>query len=226
MSIDSFRQKLAKHLNIKLELVVNENRCTMLSILDRKPHSARLSMHKMFLDAPEDVISAIANYVRGTRRRGQQKDQVLRGYIQSNLSRFNYSHLLKKEKLMTEGTYYDLQKIYNNLNERYFNNRLNLLITWYGKVIRRCRSKVTFGQYFDQLKLIKIHRRLDNPFFPDYFVSFVIYHEMLHEVVPGFIDEKGLFRMHGDEFKSREKEFEDYERATLWEKKHRNCFFR
>lgn len=224
--IEEFQEKISKHLDLKLDLVVNENRCTMLSILERKRNSARLSIHRMFLDAPEDVVSAIAHYVRGTRRERQGKDLLLRGYIQSNLGRFNYSHKINKTKLVASGKVYDLRKIFEMLNHDYFQNKLQLDITWFGKPYQRSRSRIIFGQYFDHMKLIKIHRMMDDPFFPDYFVHFVVYHEMLHDVVPGYVDERGLFRTHGAEFKQKERQFAGYEKAIAWERKNKKILFK
>lgn len=224
--IEKFKKKLSRHVSMEVELVINENRSTMLNVLSRKRDFAKISMHKMFLEAPEDVISAIAHYVRGNRRERGFKDLLLRGFIQSNLERLDYSHLLDESKLISLGNLYDLKPICEALNRKYFKGKLDLKITWYGTKGRTNRSRVTFGQYYDHLKLVKIHRILDDPFFPDYFVFFVIYHEMLHHVVPGFIDKNGLYRVHGPEFKKREKEFADYEIASQWEKKHRHLFFK
>ncbi len=224
--VENFKQKIAKHLNMHLDLVINENRCTMLSVLERKRDRARLSIHRMFLDAPEDVISAIANYVRGQHRRHQRQNLVLRGYIQSNLSRFNYSHRLDRTKLEAKGRYYNLRAIYESLNHHYFQGRLQLDITWFGTASKHKRTRIIFGQYYDQLKLIKIHRMMDDPFFPDYFVHFVVYHEMLHDVVPGYVDERGVFRSHGEKFKRLERQFVDYERAYDWEQSHKKYLFR
>lgn len=224
LAAEEFKKRIEQALDIRLELIVNENKSTMLSVLDKRRGAARLSMHKMFLDAPENVIAAIVEYVRGKYRR-KEKDNIIRGYIQSNLGRFNYAHKLKPAKLDSAGKIYDLQAIYNETNEQYFEGKLNLAITWFG-TLRPSRSRMIFGQYFDHLKLIKIHRLLDDPFYPEYFVRFVIYHEMLHDVVPGYLDSRGFFRTHGPEFKRREKLFVDYEQADAWEKEHRKHFFR
>lgn len=221
-----FKKRLSKYLNIELDLVINENRCTMLNLLEKKRDWARLSVHKMFLDAPDPVISAIAHYVRGTRKDKQSQNLVLRGFIQQNLPRFDYSHLLDKKKLASIGKIYDLKEIYHQVNKTYFANQLDLKITWYGQTGRRNRSRVTFGQYHDALRLVKIHRMLDDPFFPYFFVCFVVYHEMLHHVVPGFVDEKGFYCTHGEEFKQKERQFRHYEAAIEWEKKHRQYFFK
>lgn len=225
--IEAFHEKIARHIDIKLDLVINENRCTMLNVLERKRDRARLSIHRMFLDAPEDVISAIAHYVQGMKKKGKEgRDLLLRGYIQSNLSRFNYSNRLNQSTLNTQGKVYDLDAIYKQLNSSYFQDRLKLRITWYGKPFNKRRSRVIFGQYYDHLKLIKIHRMMDDPFFPEYFVRFVVYHEMLHEVIPGYVDERGFFRTHGAKFKEEERKFLDYEKAITWERKNKKFLFK
>ncbi len=102
---------------------------------------------------------------------------------------------------------------------------LNLTITWFGKPGLRNRSRVTFGLYHDPLKLIKIHRLLDSPSFPEYLVSYVIYHEMLHCVCPAYVDEKGVNRIHSKEFKEKETEFCHYELAQEWIREHQELFF-
>lgn len=223
--VEDLKRRLGRHLGQDCELVINENRSTMLSVVRKRKALPRVSLHKMFVDAPENVISAIAHYVRGVRRDREAKDIVIRGFIQSNLLRYNYNHLLDKSKFVTTGHIYDLKEIYDELNEKYFKNGLMLEITWYGERGYKPRSKITFGQYFDHLRLIKIHRILDDPFYPDYFIRFVVYHEMLHHLIPGHLDGRGLFRVHGKDFKELEREFEDYEKAVAWEKKNKKHFF-
>lgn len=231
--VENFRKKLLRHLKSDLELVINDNRSTMLNVLSRGPKK-RLSLHKMFLEAPEEVISAVAHYVGGRRRKhcpdALKGSLKIRSFIQSNLERLDYSQRLQKTTFETKGEVYDLQKIFNAHNAAYFEDKLTLFITWYGEKGQerknRRRSRIIFGQYFDHLRLIKIHRRLDSAFFPPYFVSFVVFHEMLHHIVPGYVDAKGLFRIHGAEFKKREKEFADYRAAMTWEKEHREQLFK
>jgi len=130
-------------------------------------------------------------------------------------------------RVIHEGSSYHLKEIYDQVNSRYFEGRLSLQITWYGQLKRRKRRRrhVVFGQYVDALKLVKIHRRLDDPSYPDFFVSFIVYHEMLHHVVPGYMDARGYYRCHGPEFKRREREFEHYQKALVWEKQNHAKIF-
>ena len=205
----SFDKRLHRYLPFKLQLVINENRSTVLSIQGR-----RFSVHKLFLDAPDEIVKELANYAMGKRTK-----PILRRYIQSN--RFE----VKREiDLDPKGEVYDLDEIMDELNANYFDSSLDLKIGWFGKEKKR-RRQITFGLYMDDAKAIKIHKMLDDPFYPRFFVAYIVYHEMLHAKIPGYHDERGYFRIHGPEFKSKEKEFHAYARARRFEKLNREKIF-
>lgn len=214
------QQKLSELSGFQCDLVINENRSHVLSILDRGKNWARISMHRMFLEAPENVLNALAQYIIEL---DKSAFSVVRSFIRENMQRFDYSDRLKN--LEVEGKFYDLQKIYNDLNKQYFNNEVSLKLTWLNRIPKRSASRIVYGQYFQALRLIKVNRLLDDPHFPDFFVSFVVYHEMLHHVVPTYIDDKGLARIHNKEFKKREKSFQYYAQAKEWEQEFRHQFF-
>lgn len=227
VGFEAFKARLCLHLRLNLDLVINENRSTMLSVLEKTPWFARLSIHKMFLDAPDPVILAIAHYVKRTRKDRKHYNLVLRTFIQEHLLRTNYTHLVNHQSLDQDGDVYQLKNMYEQINRDYFENRLHLSITWFGNQKRQRRARITYGQYLDGLRLIKIHRMLDNSFFPEYFVSFIIYHEMLHAVVPGHVDRKrGRYCFHSQEFKRQEKEFKQYHKAVEWEKQNTGFLLR
>lgn len=224
-SLHIFKTRLGRYLGLNFELVINENRSTMLNLLEKRGSFVRLSVHKMFLDAPDVVISAIAHYVQGLRKEKNSRNLILRKYIQEHLAQADYTHLVKQHRLTHQGTVYHLKKIYDEINEKYFCQQLDLSITWYGQSRGPSRTRITFGQYVSGLRLIKIHRMLDDSFFPDYFVSFVVYHEMLHCVIPGSVDRRGRFCFHGLDFKQRERVFEQYAEARLWERENRAILY-
>jgi hypothetical protein len=224
---ESFKTRLQRYLKIDLALIVNENRSTMLNLLEKRENFARLSVHKMFLEAPDSVVRAIADYVQRGRKYRQESSALLRTFIQEHLTRSNYTHLIESQKLLHVGRTYHLKPLYDRLNLEYFGAQLDLSITWYGKqrIRPRLRSIVTFGQYLAGLRLIKIHRMLDDPFFPHYFVAFVVYHEMLHSVIPTSVDARGRLCFHTPSFKEREKAFTHYREAIEWEKKNKTRLF-
>lgn len=219
------QKKLECYLQLPCFLKINENRSTMIRLLEKKRERVTLSIHKMFLRAPEEIIEAVAHYVRGTRKNKRIYNQQIRFYIHENLSNYDFSHLVDQTSMTTKGKHYDLKKIYEDLNREYFQGTLHLHLTWYGDRKLKNSSRLTFGQYLMTLKLIKIHRLLDDVFFPEFFVSFIVYHEMLHAYVPAYIDSKGRFRIHSPEFKALEKQFKYYKDAIRWEKANKEKLF-
>jgi hypothetical protein len=138
--------------------------------------------------------------------------------------------LLKKPKkkrrliLRSQGLVYNLQDIYNSLNHKYFDSKLDLRITWFGRGEKVPQSRMTFGSYNSRQKLIKINRLLDKSDTPEHFVHYIVFHEMLHEVFPPVARRRGGHHIHHKEFKEREKEFLMYEPAKdylkQWKKTH------
>lgn len=211
-------ERLKPHLKRNIEVVVNKNRSTMLSMQGRT-----LSVHKMFEEAPDHVIEAIAGYARGVRKERSDHTKVLRRYINDHLS--EYAQPIEETKCVTRGKIYDLDLIYQTLNKRYFADALDVALTWFGQTEKKPKRQITLGQFVQGQNVIKIHRVLDQPQVPYYFIAFVLYHEMVHVAVPSYVDQSGRLRMHGPEFRKKEREFKHYEKALNWEEKHKKAFF-
>lgn len=209
----TFQEDLELRVGIKLRLKINDNCSTMLSI-KWEAAGTKISLHRMFLEAPQNVMQALACYLKGEHT---TLAPTIKAYIENGLQKLDYSHELDLTTLETQGSVYDLKAMYDKVNREYFNNSLDLRITWFGHKRQRCGAKkITFGIYHDPFRLIKINRMLDNALFPDFFISFVIYHEMLHFVCPSYVDINGQKRIHSKEFKEREREFKQYDCAMSW----------
>jgi len=217
----TLQKQLENGSGLKLKLKINDNRSTMLSV-KWEPDCTKVSLHRIFLQAPQNVMDALACYLR---RKDKSIALSVKAFIEDNLRTLDYSHHIDQSKLHCQGHVYNLRQIYDDLNREYFDNELNLHITWFGKHNQRCRSRVTFGLYHDPLKLIKINRMLDSPSFPDYIISYVIYHEMVHHVCPAYFDERGLHQIHSKEFKQRESLFRYFDMAQRWIKDNQANFF-
>ena len=128
------------------------------------------------------------------------------------------SVIYKVEKEVTAGGVYDLQDIYTHLNQKYFDSSLSLSIDWFGRITSSGRiQRKVLGYYDARYKRIRIHASLNHSFFPPYFLSYVVYHEMVHSVAPP-IKVGVRRRVHHGEFKKKEMCFEDYSIAKQWEK--------
>ena len=59
-----------------------------------------------------------------------------------------------------------------------------------------------------------------------WFLEYVVYHEMLHSVVPDEFTPEGRRKVHTEEFHRREREFVHYRRARRWEDENLARFLR
>lgn len=221
MMLTTFQKELEIDSGVKFKFKINDNRSTMLSV-KWEPDCTRVSLHRMFLEAPRNVMEALACYLR---REDKNIAPTVRAYIEDSLKKIDYSQETKRLKLYSQGNVYNLQQIYDTVNKEYFGNELMLRITWYGKPMPRCRSRVVFGLYDDPLKLIKVNRILDSPAYPDYLVSYIVYHEMVHHVCPPYFDQKGVHKVHTKEFKEMEEKFRYFQMAQDWIKQNQSVFF-
>ena len=78
---------------------------------------------------------------------------------------------------------------------------------WGRRRKRRPKEYFVFGTIQEEDRIIRINPLLDQPFVPLWFLQYVLYHEMLHSVVPDEIGPDGRRRVHTEEFNRREREF-------------------
>jgi len=131
----------------------------------------------------------------------------------------------KRIILRPTGSVYNLQEMCDTLNREYFDAKLDLRISWFGRGEVIPKTRITFGSYNHQLKLIKINRLLDKQDVPEYFVRYIVYHEMLHNLLPPMRRKKGRHHIHHRAFKQREKKFPHYMEAKAFVKKWRKMHF-
>ena len=129
--------------------------------------------------------------------------------------------------LRNEGEYFDLRRIFNDLNARHFANRLRgYRVEWGRRRKHRPREFFVFGTIQEQDRVIRINPQLDQPWVPAWFLRYVMYHEMLHSVVPDEPWSNGRRRVHTEEFNRRERLFPGYNRARRWEDENLARFLR
>ena len=112
------------------------------------------------------------------------------------------------------GRVYDLRAIFEELNFQYFHGLMAQ--PQLGWSIRP--SRTTLGHYDPSHHAIVLSALLDSEKAPELIVRFVMFHEMLHLRYP--TEHRGVRRcVHTKEFKSAERQFDDYDRATMELKK-------
>lgn len=196
-------------------IIVTDNVHTMVSI-KRGDGVVTFRLHHMFLDAPSVILRALARYAEGQDRASAR---LLRQYIDANDRRVRRSPE-RPIPLDVQGKYYNLQEIFDALNARYFEGRIRARITW-GQRGRRRRSResIKLGSYTFEDELIRIHPVLDAADVPRFFVEWIVYHEMLHQVHPIRVV-NGRRQFHSRDFLEDEAKFAHYAAAREWERAH------
>lgn len=209
--------RIRRALDVPADLVVTDNRRTMISTR-RRGGRLEVRLHHMFLDAPDDIVEELLSYLaegdaRASRRIGR--------FIEQNRDRIKRRP--RRVLLRTGGSHHDLGEIFEEVVATYFPDAAtDARITW-GRLPprkqRRRRRSIRLGTYTHDAKLVRIHPALDQACVPRFFVAFVVFHELLHHVVPAR-EIGGRFDHHPPEFKRREQAHPDYARAVRWEAEH------
>jgi len=127
--------------------------------------------------------------------------------------------------LRMEGSIYDLQEIMTVVNRRHFNGRVTCGITW-GTMPRQRkggrRRCMNYGSYSDHDKVVTIHPLLDSSRVPKEFIEYIVYHEMLHAVVPSE-RRNGRWIHHTLQFRTLEQAYPNFDKMqriadTLYKK--------
>lgn len=213
---------VASHLGaeVKVLLSVHDNRSTMVSFR-RDPPLLKLRVHHLFLEAPPEVIRAIADYAgRGHKKAGQVLDDYIaakQGHIRAGPKR--------AASLVSRGTHFDLLEVFDRMNQLYFQDSIRARIGWGRNVGRRRRKSIRLGVYDHRAREIRVHPALDRADVPLFFVEYIVFHEMLHQVFPSARD-SGRHVHHPKAFRDRERAFPRYAAAVAWEKAHLNSLLR
>ena len=217
LTASEYRQSwLATHLQTHVTLTWTDNRTSMLSIRGNASSGYRIRLHHMFHDAPGDVWHALVVYIRHTDKGARH---MLRTYIRRQRHRIQHPHRSRQRRqvLQPKGQYFDLEAIFHDLNRHYLGNRIQARITWSRQPPKRPRLSIRFGSYQPADRLIRIHRLLDQHFVPRYVLENVVFHEMLHELIPRQLI-NGRWRHHPPEFRRAEKRFPYHQQAERWQR--------
>jgi hypothetical protein len=183
-----------------------------------KQRRYEVRLHHMFADADPVITRALAHYIADN---DADASRILGDFIDANAGHVRgRARRAPTQVIFTAGEHHDLREIFDELNLRYFGNRIEAAITWGARTGRpRRRNSIKMGSYSVEDRLIRIHRSLDREFVPRFFVAWIVFHEMLHQVHDIRV-KNGRREFHSKAFLADEACFELYEQARLWERRH------
>ena len=217
---DSLERRIRAHMaKGRVTVTLTDNRYTMISVR-RLPKERRyeVRLHHMFADADPVITRALAHYVA---ENDPDASRVLGDFIDQNAGHVRgRARRQPAQVIFTAGEQHDLREIYDDLNLRYFGNKIEAAITWGARCGRpRRRNSIKMGSYSVEDRLIRIHRSLDRAFVPRFFVAWIVFHEMLHQVHDIRV-KNGRREFHSKEFLADEAHYEHYDQAKSWERRH------
>jgi hypothetical protein len=181
----------------------------------RREETVYVRFSDLLRRAPLDVLegAAILLLAKIYRRRAPKAlTEPYLAYARSNRTRTRMNKMrgarVRRTVAPPQGRQYDLDKMFDELNGRYFEGQLaKPHIGWSTRSWRR-----QFGCYDPGPNQILLNRRMDRPVVAQCAVEYVLYHEMLHVKHPTRRSGCTLLS-HSPEFRAEEKRFAEFERA-------------
>src|SRR6185295_7995443 len=137
----------------------------------------------LFQTAPPEVIRALAFLLVArllSRKAPRDQERIYRAFAFSPqlLRASDIARRQRGRKVISsaQGAVYDLEKIFGRLNRRYFDGEMEKpVLTWSQ---RKARS--ILGHHDAAHDTITISKALDSREVPEWFVEYIVFHEMLH----------------------------------------------
>lgn len=220
----SLERRIRAHLaRGTVRVTLTDNRYTMISVRRQNGERRRerhydVRLHHMFMDAEPAITRALARYIADN---DKDASRTLGDFIDDHGDRVRARNRRSPLAVVaTAGDHHDLRAIYDDVNARYFDNKIEAVITWGPRTGRpRRRNSIKMGSYSVEDRLIRIHRSLDRAFVPRFFVEWIVFHEMLHQVHDVKV-KNGRREFHSRAFIADEARFEHYHEARAWERRH------
>ena len=172
----------------------------------------------IFKDAPLNVHRALAFILVAKLLRKptpEVHDRIYRDYAFTPqvLRASDLARRRRGRKIVSSarGNVYDLNKIFARLNRRYFDGELpKPTLTWSQR-----RTYRILGHHDGVHNTIVISKTLDSHDVPEWFVEYILYHEMLHIKHPARLI-NGRRYYHTKAFRAEEESFPYFEQAQEW----------
>jgi predicted metal-dependent hydrolase len=169
----------------------------------------RVRLSDLLEGAPENIVEALAHILLAKMYRQPIAREAMTRYRRYTSSQHitQKAHLIqqirgRKKIQAAQGHIYNLEKIFDDLNVRFFHGLLmRPRMTW-----SQNRARNRLGHYDPAHNAIVISRIFDHPQVPRAVVEYVVYHEMLHLKHP--VKLRGSRRcVHSAEFQAEENLF-------------------
>lgn len=196
----------------QVDIRYTRNRTVILSIRPDRKGRPVLRAHQCFRTAPDDVAdAAIRLYLtRAGKVQRRRWSHVVTLYHQQAAA----PPTTVASTELRPGVHHDLRAILERVNATWFDSSLDLDITYGDRVARRLMGR---HERRSPRNLIIVNPILDHAWVTEWYLEFLVFHECLHEVYPPRPSGDRMI-LHPPEFRLREREHPDLERARKYER--------
>ena len=213
--VKQIAEKLCKIYAQPLNVVVELTHLTGIYKCRRSLVEATLTLSEGFINASDETLEALVK--AALFGKCQQTTQLIRDYAASEES----SSVLIELDFITEvivenprGKCYNLDELFDKVNREYFACSLvKPRLIW-----SQINTYRKLGHYEPARDRVMIALTLDDARIPEFVVTFVLYHELLHKS-HGATWVNGRRMVHTPEFRRDERKFKLYKEAEEWLKK-------
>ena len=211
------QDELSRRSGRRVLLCLTNNRRCMVSARSRGAECLEVRLQRFFLESPEEVLDELGDLLAGRKNRSRG---ALKAFVDARLRQ---EPSAKPPPPRPDGAgaaslHHDLAAIAGQLNALYLGGRSKAVVVWGKRNRVRSGNSIRFGCYDPTRNRIIMNRKLDRPDIPAYFVEFILFHEMLHEVLGIESRPDGRRGIHGRLFKLMESTYPDYEKALHFER--------
>lgn len=206
-TVFSLQNHLRELSGLPLVIMITTNTHTMISIKHTR-RSCTVRLHKMFLSAPDAVLAALARWLRTNEK---SDHEMVQQYIRQHHGVLGAKR--RQKKLSPVGEIYDLDAVAERMNNDFLDHRSQALITWGKEISKKRAHRMLLGSFEPASGIITISQRLDSCEIPRYVVEYIVFHEMLHEVLGVNKRTDGKRDVHGRTFKLMEQTYPLYQLA-------------
>jgi hypothetical protein len=230
LSEQVFRHKLAAMITRRILVDFTCNRASLVRVsLVRGVLQIRIQ--HAFRAADDKTLKALADFVQ---KPDASSQAVLKDFVRRNGELISFfagvrhsgngdaslETPLQGKVESAAGSSRNLSQVLAKVASDYGLDAKGIGITWSGsrEIYGRRRTSIRFGSFNSKTRLIRIHPLLDSPDVPDFFVEFIVYHELLHAVFPPACQPGRRRSIHTGQFKHRERLFARYDDAVAFER--------
>lgn len=180
----------------------------------------RIGVAEAFRNVPERILKILA-LILFAKLFGHKIDPHLRqeyhNYIQASLLPQSESRLRRPSaQYQAQGRFYNLENIFDKINQEFFELGLKKPILGWSLH----KSYTRLGFFCRDKNLLVISKIFDSKRVPPAVVDYMMYHEMLHILVPAQ-DHQGRRRIHPRQFRELDRKFPNHRQVKEWIKKNR-----